>query len=103
MDMQQIQPLLDKLPSAHPLARSVVVYDTVTLIAEKRQLLLNDLVAYTNDPVRYKRRMRMLIQLSSYEEQILTKLNKFDFVNDDIKSTISNINWEIQQLVNINA
>ena len=57
-----------------------LLYKIIAHIAEVRQTLVKDLVAYSEDPVRYKRRMRLLIQLSDYEHQLLIKINN---LNDD--------------------
>jgi hypothetical protein len=59
-------------------AKLKIIYKTVQYIAEVRQKIITDLVAYSDDPVRYKRRMRFLIQLSEYEHQLLIKFNNLD-------------------------
>lgn len=90
----------------HPFIKSKLIYDIVTHMHEERKKLLEDLVAYTNDPVRYKRRMRMLIQLSQYEQQILTKLNNFDMSdtdNNDIHRYLKIVIGEITDLVKQSA
>jgi hypothetical protein len=102
MDIFVIKQLLNKLPFDHPLIKSKLIYEVVAFIGERRKLLLNDLIAYAKDPVRYKRRMRMLIQLSQYEQQILTKLDNFE-LTDDIDTIINDLMREIYDVVNLNA
>ena len=65
----------------HPFSKTQLIYDISTFIKDQRELVLKDLVAYTKDAVRYKRRIRMLIQLADYEKQILRKIS--DFETDD--------------------
>jgi len=74
------------------------------LIIEKRTELLQDLVAYTTDPVRYARRIRMLIQLSQYEHELISKIDNFES-NDvlDFDYALSNITNEIVSITNISA
>ena len=59
-------------------AKLKIIYKIVQYISETRQNLIKDLIAYSDDPVRYKRRMRFLIQLSQYEHQLLIKFNQID-------------------------
>ena len=40
------------------------IYKSLKLIEKKKNLALRDLAAYANDPVRYKRRLRFLKELS---------------------------------------
>jgi hypothetical protein len=61
-------------------AKLKIIYKTVQHIAAARQKIIRDLVAYSDDPLQYKRRMQFLIQLSYYEHQLLTK---FDNLDDD--------------------
>jgi hypothetical protein len=98
-----IQTVLNRLPNNHPLIKSKLVYEVVLFINEKRKLILNDLIAYSNDPVRHKRRMRILIQLCTYEQQILSKLDNFDFDNENVQIVANDISWEVSQIVNINS
>lgn len=62
----------------HSFYRTSLVFKISAYIQKKRTTLLEDLVAYTNDPVRYKRRIRMLIQLSAYEQDVLKKIRDFE-------------------------
>lgn len=60
-----------------------LIYQATNLIADHRQELIKELVAYSGDPVRYQRRCRMLTQLADYEHQLLQKITKFE--TDDPK------------------
>ena len=62
----------------HEFKKTRLIYEISNFIKDQRFLLLTDLVAYTKDPVRYKRRLRMLIQLADYEKQILEKIRDFE-------------------------
>ena len=53
----------------------------LTYITQAREKILKDLVAYGDDPVRSKRRLRLLIQLADYEHQLLIKIR--DFTTED--------------------
>ena len=39
---------------------------------------MRDLVAYIDDPVRYRRRLRFLTELATYEAQLMNKLENFE-------------------------
>jgi hypothetical protein len=69
-----------------------VIYKSCKLIEQKKNQALRDLAAYANDPVRYKRRLRFLKELSVYEHTLLENFEKFvsdnpsqDFDNDTLK------------------
>lgn len=51
--------------------------------AQARKKLLEELVVNASDPIIFKRRFRMLKQLSHYESQIIEKINNFDSDNPD--------------------
>jgi hypothetical protein len=55
-----------------------LLYKITMYISDSRQQLLKDLISYVDDPVRYKRRMNFLIQLSNYEHQLLIKINSLE-------------------------
>lgn len=55
-----------------------LIYQATNLIADHRQELIKELVAYSGDPVRYQRRCRMLTQLADYEHQLLQKITRFE-------------------------
>jgi ABC-type uncharacterized transport system auxiliary subunit len=74
------------------------------LIIEKRTELLQDLVAYTNDSVRYLRRIRMLTQLSQYEYELISKIDNFESQdNSDFDYALANITNEILSITNTSA
>lgn len=57
--------------------KTQAAYKILDIINNERESLKSELVAYSNDPVRYKRRFRMLLNLAQYEVNILTKLQNF--------------------------
>lgn len=68
------------------------IYKSLKLIEKKKNLALRDLAAYANDPVRYKRRLRFLKELSLYEQNLLVSFENFvsdnpadDFDDDTLK------------------
>jgi hypothetical protein len=69
------------LTMIHPFFKTQLIYEISIFIKDHRDQLLRDLVAYTKDPVRYKRRIRMLIQLADYERQTLEKIFNFETHN----------------------
>ena len=75
-----------------------LIYKSLKLIETKKNKALRDLAAYANDPVRYKRRLRYLRELSLYEQNLLVSFEKFeyndptsDFDNDTLKVIRENI------------
>lgn len=90
----------------HPFLKTRLIYDISIFIKDKRDLLLRDLVAYTTDSVRYKRRIRMLIQLAEYEKQILEKIRDFETDNPaDIEKHIMLrvLEHEVETITNIGS
>lgn len=81
----------------NPFYRTRLIYKISVYISNARNTLLEDLVAYTNDPVRLKRRIRMLIQLSDYEQNTLIKIRDFD--TDNIEDMGQDILGRLQQEV----
>lgn len=55
-----------------------LIYKVLDIISIERDTLKRDLVAYSNDPVRYARRLRMLTNLAEYEFNLLTKIRNFE-------------------------
>lgn len=51
-------------------------------IQQERSKLLDELIAYSTDSVRYRRRYRMLRQLNELHGQLIDKIYQFD--TDDI-------------------
>lgn len=86
------------------LSQATLILNTCNYITTARDSLLGALISYTEDPVRYARRVRMLCQLAAYEAQIIEKINKFQ-TDDllDIDLTFDEIKNEVDQLVNIYA
>lgn len=84
--------------------KTKLIYKISTYIAEKRKIVLRDLVAYTADTVRYSRRMRTLKQLAQYEHDLLVKIQNFetDEIND-FENAINFIKFEIESVIDTNA
>ena len=87
----------------NPFYKTRLIYQISQYIATQRLGLLEDLVAYSKDPVRYQRRIRMLVQLSEYEQQTLKKIINFE-TNDehDIGNYegLEQLKYEVDILVN---
>jgi hypothetical protein len=86
--------------------RSRLIYQVLLFIQRRQDSLLADLVAYSLDPVRFKRRTRALIHLAEYQAQIITKISKFETDHPDEladKDLIYEICQEILSIVDINA
>jgi len=64
-----------------------------------KTLLLHELTTNATDPVVFKRRLRMLRQVNSYESQLLQKIENFetddiqDLVNFDVAPFFKDITW----------
>lgn len=91
--------------SVHSFYKTRLIFNTCNYIATKRQTLLQDLVAYTNDPVRYMRRVRLLVQLSQYESDIVTKIDSFDTddKSDLGRDVLEQIMLEVDTITNISS
>jgi hypothetical protein len=85
--------------------KTKTVYQVLEIINAERESLKSDLVAYSNDPVRFMRRFRMLINLAEYELSILLKIRDFD--SDDAldlgKEIIGLVENEIRHIVDRDA
>jgi hypothetical protein len=85
--------------------KTKTVYKVLDLINVERESLKSDLVAYSNDPVRFTRRFRMLINLAEYELNILTKIRNFE--TEDCKDyqidVVIEIEKEIKAIVDRDA
>jgi hypothetical protein len=81
---QRLKILIEKVVNINivmhkkPFAKLRLLYIIIQHITDARQIIIKDLVAYLDDPVRYKRRMRFLIQLADYEQQLLIKIENLD-------------------------
>jgi hypothetical protein len=72
--------------------------------AQARITLINELVVNATDPTLYRRRLRMLEQLSQYEQQIIKKLRDFDSDDPyDLEVATWNILQGLGHVVNKNA
>jgi len=83
-----------------------VIYKSLKLIEKKKNLALRDLAAYANDPVRYKRRLRFLKELSLYEQNLLVSFENFvsDNPADDFdEDTLKKIRESIDLLTLLNS
>ena len=58
-----------------------VLYKSLKKIAETKESALRDLIAYALDPVRYRRRLRFLKELSIYEKNLLENFENFESDN----------------------
>jgi hypothetical protein len=85
--------------------KTKTVYQVLELINAERELLKSDFVAYSNDPIRFKRRFRMLINLAEYELNILNKIQQFESIDpkDFDHTTLNLVKQEIKNIVNRNA
>ena len=89
----------------HNFYKTRTIYYISEHIADRRLSLLKDLVAYTNDPVRYKRRFRILVQLANYEKNILEKIENFitDQQSDIDIDMLDYLKLEVDAIVNLNS
>ena len=85
--------------------KTKLVYNVLDHINSEREKLKSDLVAYSNDPVRYSRRFRMLTNLAEYEITILKKIREFDSIegNDSSNGFLMMIKQEIKCIVDTDA
>lgn len=86
--------------------KTKLIFDICNYIATKRNRLLEDLVAYSNDPVRFNRRIRLLKHLAYYEHSIIQKIEYFNTNSDsDIYSleTLEEFKREIDVMSSINT
>lgn len=89
-----------------PFYRSRLVYQICSYISQQREHLLKELVAYSNDPVRHGRRMRMLQHLAAYEHLTLEKIQNFetqDLTDITGKDLIDQLIKEVDSIVNRSA
>lgn len=54
-----------------------MIYKALQQVSAKKKSALSDLTAYTNDPIRYKRRLRFLKEITSYELNLLESFENF--------------------------
>jgi hypothetical protein len=83
-----------------------LIYKSIKLLEKNKNKALCDLAAYANDPVRYKRRLRFLKELSLYEHNLLTNFENFVSDNpesDFDKDTLQKIRESIDLLTLLNS
>jgi len=83
-----------------------VIYKSLKLIEISKNKALRDLAAYAQDPVRYKRRLRFLKELSLYEQNLIVSFENFvsDNPNDDFDdTTLQKIRESIDLLTLLNS
>lgn len=78
-----------------------LLYFTCSLIREQKDSLLADAISYHEDPVRFKRRIRLISQLSKYESEIVLKIYNFDS-NSTLDDNKERIKKEIKLISDIN-
>ena len=83
-----------------------VIYKSLKLIEKHKNKALRDLAAYAHDPVRYRRRLRFLRELSLYEQNLLVSFENFisDNPHDDFDDdTLVKIRESIDLLTLLNS
>jgi hypothetical protein len=71
------------------------------MINKHRSALHQELNDLASDPVLFKRRLRMLYNLSDYESQVYKKINQFESSNvQDYILALRQISMEIQHVTN---
>jgi hypothetical protein len=83
-----------------------VIYKSLKLIEISKNKALRDLAAYAQDPVRYKRRLRFLKELSLYEQNLIVSFENFvsDNPNQDFDdTTLQKIRESIDLLTLLNS
>jgi hypothetical protein len=78
------------------------IHDFLCESAKFKQQLLDELIIYGTDLVRYPRRIRMLSQLCEYESQILKKIEMFE-TNDVTDLELAIIRRELYDISNRSA
>ena len=83
-----------------------IIYKSLKLIEISKNKALRDLAAYAQDPVRYKRRLRFLKELSLYEQNLIVSFENFvsDNPNQDFDdTTLQKIRESIDLLTLLNS
>ena len=71
-----------------------LIYETIQYISEAKQKILKDIVSYTDDPIRFRRRLRFLRELTEYEFNLTKSFEDFetkDPANDYDHNTVVKI------------
>lgn len=86
------------------LDKSKLIYEICSMIRQRRDYLIHDMVSYHEDPVRFKRRIRLLSQLDIYESQILLRVYNFTYDElSDSEEYKEIVKSEINTISNINS
>jgi hypothetical protein len=83
-----------------------VLYKSLKKIQEAKSQALVDLIAYTDDQVRYKRRLRFIKELIIYEKNLIENFENFNSDNpiqDFDDQTIQKIRESIDLLTLVNS
>lgn len=83
-----------------------IIYKSLKLIEKSKNKALQDLAAYAHDPVRYKRRLRFLKELSLYEQNLIVSFENFVYDNptqDFDDDTLQKIRESIDLLTLLNS
>jgi hypothetical protein len=82
------------MPINHVFYKNYLVTEIENRVAQVRQQLVAELIAAGSDPVVYRRRFRMLKQLSTWHAQTINKV--FDFETDDPADYLEMRNFMIE-------
>jgi hypothetical protein len=83
-----------------------VIYQSLLKLSDKKKTALSDLAAYANDSVRYKRRLRFLRELATYELNLIESFENFITENpekDFDEQTLKKIRESIDLLTLLNS
>jgi hypothetical protein len=72
-------------------------------VADERQKLINELIDAGNDPVVWKRRFRMLSQLSQWHSNIVKKIYQFETDSIEEYQQLDMVCQELATIVSRNA
>lgn len=91
------------MPINHVFYKNHVLTEIESRVSQVRQQLITELIAAGSDSVVYRRRIRMLQQLSTWHAQIIKKL--FDFETDDPTDylEIRNVMIDLHSITSRNA
>lgn len=91
------------MPINHVFYKNHLVAEIEKQVSATRQQLTDELIAAGSDPVVYRRRFRMLQQLSTWHAQIINKL--FNFETDDPADylEIRNVMIDLHSIISRNA
>lgn len=88
----------------YKLNRTLLLRKLLDLVNNKKKILFDELVDNLSDDTIFKRRLRMIQQLSHYESQIVEKIRNFKTDDpSDIDSVATVIKYEIETVANRSA